>query len=261
MFRHPKLEKTMFKSFLSLCFIFLVTLLSFNAFSKTSFMPENNLWQEDCLYCKSVNGVDQAVFEKIIDIAKNIYQPLADSNKETLTINKNWEDPTVNANCMRYNGEVTINMYGGLARRSEVTAEGFTLVLCHELSHAYGGAPYIRPSTKMSAEGQADYMATFECAKKVFQEMNPQGLGMEPTQYMIDSCQGSRPCLSSLVGGQSLGNLLSVLSNDPTPDYQTPDPTIVPKTLTSYPETTQCRLDTYFAGALRLKRPACWFKN
>lgn len=261
MLRHRKLEKTMLKSFLSFIFLILVITLSFNSFAKTNFMPENDLWKEDCLYCKAINGLDQQTFESIIDVAYEIYKPRAEANKESLTINKNWEDSTVNANCMRYNGAVTINMYGGLARRAEVTPEGFTLVLCHELSHAYGGTPYIRPATKMSAEGQSDYMATFDCAKKVFKEINANGLGMDPTKFMIDTCKGNYTCLSSLVGGQSLGNLLSVLSEETAPNYETPDPTIVPKTLLSYPATTQCRLDTYFAGALSLKRPACWFKN
>lgn len=251
----------MVKSFLSLFYVLLVTTLSFNSYAKTSFMPENDLWKEDCISCKSINGLDQQTFENIIDVAYGIYKTLADTNKEKLVINKNWTDSTVNANCGRYMGTVTVNMYGGLARRSEVTPEGFTLVLCHELSHAYGGAPYIRPTTKMSAEGQADYMSTFECAKKVFKELNTGGLGLDPTQFMVNTCKGNQTCLSSLVGGQSLGKLLSVLSKENIPDYETPDTTIVPKTLLSYPDTTQCRLDTYFAGTMSLKRPACWFKN
>ena len=242
--------------------IIVMSIFASESFSKTtSFMPDNELWREDCLYCKSANGIDEDTFKKIIDKAKEIYTPIAENNKEELEINSLWEDATVNANCSRYGGVVTINMYGGLARRQEVTAEGFTLVLCHELSHAYGGTPYIRPSSKMSAEGQADYMATFDCAKKVFKSINAPGLGMEPTKFIIDTCKGNKTCLSSLVGGQSLGNLLSTLSSEAAPDYETPDTTVVPKTLLSYPETTQCRLDTYFAGTLGLKRPACWFKN
>lgn len=251
----------MLKTVLSFIFVAMVITFSFNSYGKTSFMPENDLWKEDCLSCKTNYGLDQKTFEKIIDVAYVIYKPLADTNNELLRINKNWTDATVNANCMRSGGLVTVNMYGGLARRVEVTAEGFALVLCHELSHAYGGAPYIRPTTRMSAEGQSDYMATLECGKKVFKELNLDASTMEPTEFMVNTCNGDQICLSSLIGGQSLGNLLSVLSKHPTPNYETPDPTIVPKTLTSYPATTQCRLDSYFAGTMNLVRPACWFKN
>ena len=71
----------------------------------------------------------------------------------------------VNANCMRNNGVVTVNMYGGLARRPEVTPEGFALVLCHELGHAYGGTPYIFQQAQIAAEGQADYYGEQTCLK------------------------------------------------------------------------------------------------
>lgn len=241
---------------------FLLILTSNTAMSKekVSIFPDNDLWMQDCPECKSDTGISQKTFNEIIDAANDIYQPIAEANNETLTINKNWSDSTVNANCYRGNGGVEINMYGGLARREEIVAEGFVLVLCHELSHAYGGAPYIRPTTKMSAEGQADYMATKDCAKKVFKKLNPPGLSLAPTKYIGEACKYNHVCVSSLVGGMSLGNLLSTLSQDAAPDYETPDPTIVPKTLLSYPATTQCRLDSYHNGALGKDRPLCWFK-
>lgn len=225
----------------------------------SNFAPDNDLWMEDCLDCKT-NGLDQVTFEKIIDVAVKIYKPLADNNNESLTVNKKWTDATVNANCLRSGGSVTVNMYGGLARRTEVTEEGFTLVLCHELSHAYGGTPYIQVPNRMSAEGQADYMSTFDCAKKVLKELKLPSYGSVPTSYMEKVCGSNEICLASLVGGQSLGNLLAVLSKKPIPDYETPDPLVTPKTLTSYPATVQCRLDTYHNGALGMPRPLCWFK-
>lgn len=224
-------------------------------------IPDNDLWKQDCLNCKSRStGIDEQIFSKIIDIAYDLYLPLADADKEMLVINKNWEDSTVNASCSRMWGTVEIKMYGGLARREEITVEGFTLVLCHELSHAYGGLPYIMAYNKMSAEGQADYMATFECAHKVFKELGAPGLGMDPTQYMVNICNGDILCLSSLVGGQSLGNLLATIKKVEMPNYETPDPTVVTKTILTYPDTIQCRLDTYHNGTLGKDRPLCWYK-
>lgn len=250
---------------LSFLFVFLTSYSTETAkFHKTYYensIPDNDLWKQDCLDCKGLaNTVTQETFERIIDTAYEVYKPIADLNKEELLINKNWEDPTVNANCLRSEGTVEINMYGGLARREEITPEGFTLVLCHELSHAYGGTPYIRTYSRMSAEGQADYKATLECAKRVFPKLNPKGLWVAPTDFMIKACNYDKVCLSSLVGGQSLGNLLAVIKEEDAPNYETPDPLVVPKTLLSYPATTQCRLDTYFNGALSKDRPLCWFK-
>lgn len=222
-------------------------------------MPENDLWKYDCLNCKSTTGLDEEMFNKIIDVAYEQYRPLADANNEQLVINKNWTDATVNADCSRNWGTVEVNMYGGLARREEITAEGFALVLCHELSHAYGGIPYIRVSSKMSAEGQSDYMSTRECAKKVFKELG-EDLRGTPTSFMTKACKKNAICLSSLIGGQSLGNLLATIKSESIPNFETPDPLVVTKTNLSYPATVQCRLDTYLNGALGKDRPLCWYK-
>lgn len=251
-----------------LVFLFsLVVIFSSNAsenLSPTKFtyeksIPDNDLWKQDCLGCKDNSGIDESMFSQIIDVALEQYSPIAQRNNEQLVINKNWEDATVNASCSRMWNTVEIQMYGGLARREEITAEGFTLVLCHELSHAYGGAPYIRTYNKMSAEGQADYMSTFDCAKKIFNKLDL-NFGLEITPYMERVCGNNDTCLFSLVGGQSLGNLLAKIKNEIKPNFETPDPLVVTTTNLTYPQTIQCRLDTYHNGALGKTRPLCWYK-
>jgi hypothetical protein len=228
-------------------------------------MEENDLWKEDSLNKKS--NMTEELFNKIIDTAYEIYEPIAKENNEKLTINNRWKDKTVNANCSRFWGSVTVNMYGGLARRDEVNPEGFMYVLCHELGHAYGGEPYIQAWRKLSAEGQADYYGAMDCAKQVMKKLEFEGYVFEPTEFMQTACDenefdGTRDeCLRSLTAGQSLGNLLASMKKEDAPDYTTPDPTVVKKTLTSYPKTVQCRLDTYYNGSFGLERPACWFKD
>jgi hypothetical protein len=225
-----------------------------------SFMPENDLHLEDNFMATS--NVTEEMFNLIIDTAKELYQPMADAKDENLVINNKWSDSTVNANCSRWWGTVTINMYGGLARRPEVSPEAFALVLCHELGHAYGGYPYINKSSEMSAEGQADYYGSKDCLKTIIQELEDAFLDYEPTSYMTKVCEGDYVCLRGLNAGQGLGDLLSSLKNDKVaPDYETPDPLVVKKTQLSYPQTVQCRLDTYLAGALDRDRPQCWFKK
>jgi len=234
--------------------------------SYSSFMEENDLWKEDDLNAKG--GITESEFRKVIDLGLKFYTPLAERNNESLKIKPNWDDSTVNANCSRFFGSVTINMYGGLARRDEVNIDGFALVLCHELGHAYGGTPYISEWNKMSAEGQSDFYGARECLKKIIPELTGKDesyvegyietkcgevYGVNTTNYSI--------CLKQLSAAQSLGNLLAYVKEEPQPNFETPDPTVVKETLTSYPETIQCRLDTYHNGALQLNRPACWFKN
>ena len=223
-----------------------------------TFMPDNYLHLEDN-WLESSN-VSEDMFNLIIETGKELYQPYADENNESLTINNKWSDSTVNANCSRFWGKVTVNMYGGLARRPEVSPEAFALVLCHELGHAYGGLPYISKSSKMSAEGQADYYG-MECLKKVIDVLEEEFPDYETTKFTEAACAGDVVCLRGLHAGQGLGNLLATMKETDQPDYEKPDPTIVEKTLTSYPETIQCRLDTYLAGTMDWDRPKCWFNK
>ena len=231
-----------------------------------NFMPNNDLWKEDALF--AVSNVDQETFNQIVQAGRDVYAPFAQENNEKLVINALWADATVNANCQRANGKVTVNMFGGLARRVEVRPEGFALVLCHELGHAYGGTPYIYTASKMSAEGQADYYSTFACYEKMAELLPVLKDTTEYSQYITEKCENKFSdeksilnCMNEMNGGLSLGLLLSRLSQEPAPQLETPDPLIVKKTLTSYPATTQCRLDTYHNGALKIERPKCWFKN
>ncbi|MBF0361762.1 MAG: hypothetical protein HQK49_12165 [Oligoflexia bacterium] len=229
-----------------------------------SFMPDNDLWKEDGYLKQFVPNVTKELFDKIVQAGRDAYA------SDQPTINGNWDDSTVNANCMRAFGYVTINMYGGLARRPEITPEGFSLVLCHELGHAYGGLPYIRsvPLFYMSAEGQSDYYSTLTCYDQIAARVPELSKIVDTSDFIQMKCQtfandqiAHANCIARLEGGLSLGDLLSQLKNEATPKYETPDPTVVSTTELSYPATIQCRLDTYFAGALRLPRPACWFKN
>jgi hypothetical protein len=223
----------------------------------SSFMPDNDLHLEDNFFGPS--NVSKEMFNLIVATGLELYQPRADENNEKLTINAKWDDATVNANCSRFWGQVTINMFGGLARRPEVSPAGFALVLCHELGHAYGGTPYIRGT--MSAEGQADYYGANVCIKEVIDVLEAEFPDFEADDFVAETCDGDYVCLRGLHAGQGLGNLLSQLKNEDYPDYETPDSTIVKKTLTSYPKTVQCRLDSYFNGVMDLDRPKCWFAD
>lgn len=247
----------------------LVVMFSVSAFAEVyRSLPANDLWKED-LY-RPKNPVQAQMFAQVIDLALELYKPVAAERGETLIINKLWNDPTVNADCERKTREkqLVINMYGGLARRPEISIEGFVLVLCHELGHAYGGTPYRMEIFQMSAEGQADYYSAKSCSANILWKIPQLGFQFAPTQYMMKSCglgftqdETRELCVRVLVGGQSLGNLLALLSSERAPNYETPDQAVVNTTNVSYPDTVQCRLDTYFNGATGKDRPKCWFRD
>jgi hypothetical protein len=224
-----------------------------------SWVEDNDLWMEDNIDFVD-NGMTEELFNKIIDIGKEIYAETAKEWNETLIVNPLWTNSTINANASRDgNGWTEINMYGGLSRRSEVIPIGFALVLCHELNHLYGGTPYIDVELKMSGEGQADVSGAGWCLKNIVEKLNDT-TKIDITDYMKKVCNNDSVCIQQLAGGNSLGTLLSVLNKEKIPNYETPDKTIVKKTNTSYPRTTQCRLDSYHNGTLGLERPKCWFK-
>jgi hypothetical protein len=253
------------------CIVAFFTLVSCGAEgAEHKFMPENDLWLEDCISCESFSlaPVTQDMFNKIIAAGRKAYAANAKANKETLVINAKWTSTTVNADCSRYNGIVTVNMYGALARRQEITPEGFTLVLAHELNHAYGGMPYYANSDRMSGEGQADYMSTKDGYAKIAALVPELRASIDADTFVKNTCNKAygrfadarfNNCLHALEGGKSLANLLAVLSDDPVANYETPDPLVVKKTVTTYPATTQCRMDSYLAGELLSSRPKCWF--
>lgn len=240
--------------------------------SPASFMPENDLWQYDDVNAK--NGqMTQVLFDQICDAGKKAFAAEATAGRERLVINKKWTDSTVNANVCRgcVSGEVTINLFGGLARREEVNLSGFAIVLSHELGHAYGGAPYIDASRKMSAEGQSDWYSTLDAYRRIYElvpalqsESGVYGSFIEEACKVPGMMADEEPvmdkrCMNSLLGGKGLAELLAVLSREPVPQFETPDLTVVTTTQLSYPATVQCRLDTYVAGTLNKDRPRCWF--
>ncbi|MBF0362844.1 MAG: hypothetical protein HQK49_17630 [Oligoflexia bacterium] len=261
------LETSILSIFITLM-VFSTLANDINTFKKSfMFMPDNDLWKDDHYYRQFKSNVSKEMFDKIIQAGRDAYK----SEDESLTIKANWDSSTVNATTSRMFGSVTIEMFGGLARRPEIILEGFTLVMCHELGHAYGGEPLIQDNAwfYMSAEGQSDYYATLECynriAERVFElsRINPN----QTTFFIKNKCKkysngkDFSNCLAKLEGGLSLGTLLSKLGSSVPPKYETPDTLVVSETVLSYPQTVQCRVDTYLAGGLELQRPACWFKE
>ncbi|HOW89212.1 MAG TPA: hypothetical protein PL037_02940, partial [Elusimicrobiales bacterium] len=207
--------------------------------------------------------------------------------------NRNWEDNTVNAYAQQQGKKWMISMFGGLARHSAITQDGFALVACHEIAHHLGGAP--KKSGWATIEGQADYAANLKCLRKVFADGSSRGFTRPAADDPIaaDTCDRAFAsdtdralCLRGVMAGKSVTALFKQLANEPKDAaLDTPDPAVVTTMATTHPK-MQCRLDTYFQGSQCVKsvseelsdtdlfagtcnaktgqsaglRPRCWYK-
>jgi hypothetical protein len=232
------------------------------ASAQANILPPNNLHLQDNLLGET--NVTEEQFNTIIDSILESYQPLAALHGGKIEAYKGWSNSTVNASAQRMGGKWLINMYGGLARRPEVTPDGFAMVVCHELGHHFAGFPFVSGirgalnGAWAANEGQSDYFATHSCARRIWANDNAKNTTFESQldETSVGKCnaQWSKQtdknlCYRVTAAGQSLGNLLAALGDDPFPDFSTPDSTVRRSTMDAHPN-AQCRLDTYLAGAL-----------
>ena len=226
---------------------------------KSGFLPENDLRIPVGL--KSANGgLTQEQFLEVITKVEKIYAPVISNLGAKLVIDRLWTNATVNALAKRDSPKVwTIQMFGGLARHQAVTADGFTLVLCHELGHHIGGAPKKRNTMNpwSTSEGQSDYFATLKCLREVFLTDDNAAIvkALEAPADLVAACKKAfrkddvNICIRSGMAGASVAALFSSLSNSKIASFSTPDLTVVTANVDSHPA-TQCRLDTFFQGSI-----------
>jgi hypothetical protein len=203
-------------------------------------------------------------FNKIIYKADAVYATIIKEMGGKLKGGSKWSTETVNANARRgWFGTWKVNIYVGLARHELVTHDAFAMVVCHELGHHIGGAPKVGGAMAWAAnEGQSDYFGTLKCFRRIYESDN----NVAAVEKMIipaivtEKCSESFTlpndialCERSSMAGQSLANLLGSLRSSGLTKFETPDTSVVSSTNNKHPA-AQCRLDTYFQGALCNKR-------
>ena len=283
---------------LSVCLILSQNSFSDSSVSKESFLPPNHL-QNPINSMSFKSGITEKQFNEVIDEVEAVYAPIVAAHGGTLVFNRLWSDPTVNSDAEQVNGQWIINSYGGLARDKHMTQDGFALVACHEMGHHLGGAPkYGGGDNWASDEGEADYFSTSKCLHRVFKDSGSAQFtrfwGNKDSAFVRKACAKSYPnnqgeisiCVREAMAGLSVSGLLAELTRDHKPlHFYTPDTHIVSQTNDDHPA-AQCRLDTYFQGALCNKsylidmsntdpavgacvlsqgyssgiRPLCWYK-
>ncbi|OQW51930.1 MAG: hypothetical protein A4S09_09700 [Proteobacteria bacterium SG_bin7] len=251
----------------------------------TSVLPENNF---RLLVHQNRSNISEEQFDSALEKIKQAYEPVIKDRGAELVILKDWMDTTVNAYAFRENNQWYISFYGGMARHSEMTEDGFLLTACHAIGHHLGGFPRVEWS---SVEANADYFSTLKCLRRIWSNGDSIEVvaKMEIDRPVKEKCEkqwkkelDQAICMRSAMAGKSLARLLSVLvGEDSFPEFRAPDETVVTKTNESHIN-SQCRLDTYFQGALcdadwkipagendpnsgacRFRhvggRPACWY--
>lgn len=249
-----------------------VTILSAPAFAAKKstahcdFIPKNNL--KIPVGMELFGGINESSFNNVINDIVSFYEPIVKSKGGKLKVNRLWTDSTVNASAQRQGKTWIVNMYGGLARHSITTEDGFALVMCHELGHQLGGFPQIGSNEGnpdwAANEGQSDYFGTMKCFRRVYEKKdNASAIStMSVPGIVKQKCAGSfksqseiNLCIRESMAGKVLADLLFALANGGKldagrkPAFDTPDTAVVSETDDSHPK-AQCRLDTYFAGSL-----------
>jgi hypothetical protein len=226
----------------------------------TGFLPENDMWI--AVDSDEAGGITEAQFNAVIDKASAIYGPIIAARGKTLVVNRLWTNGTVNASAQQSGNNWIVNMYGGLARHVTVSQDAFAMVVCHELGHHLGGAPKYGGAGSLnwaSNEGQSDYFASMKCIRKYFadedniaalENVQVDPLVMERCTSEQTTAQAQALCARTSIAGKALATLLQQLGRDPlVPNFNTPDPRVVTRTADAHPK-AQCRLDTYFNGAV-----------
>lgn len=234
--------------------------------ARRTFMPENDLGLEDAFFA---GGITEAQFNAVVAAAERVYKPLIKANfGAKLVVEKRWSDSTVNAYADQSGTTWQVTMFGGLARRPEVTVDAFAMVLCHEIGHHIAGYPFVGSRDWAANEGQSDVFANGACAAKVLaasvgeagelvgggDEAGEEAAAAIPERLRAacdaanDTAAKRAVCYRSIAAGKSLGDLLGALNGERV-SYDTPDKHVVSRTDNEHPA-AQCRLDTYVASAL-----------
>lgn len=204
----------------------ILAFITFTTPSPCNLVPHNEI----DIPINAGTGISEEQFNGAIDAALKAYEPIAQAQGKKLKISRKWKNTTVNSDTTEDGNTWLVNAYGGLARYKGMTADGYLLVLCHEIGHHEGGFPRYSDAKWASTEGQSDYFATGKCFKEIYGDN-----------------EGDK--IRSIGAGLVLAEVLRELGKDPAISIDTPDPKKVDKTYEGHPD-AQCRLDTYVNGAV-----------
>ncbi len=241
--------------------------------AQATILPPNDLHLQDYRFRQNSN-VTEPEFNAMIARAQSAYAGVVQQLGGRLSIEGRWSDSTVNAQANQMGGTWRVQIFGGLARRPELSIDAVELVTCHELGHHLAGFSFVSTTPLpfpipipipglgdqwAANEGQSDYFSSHVCSRKLwaadkaknatFRDSAPEFVRTKCETVYRDVDQQNL-CMRINAAGLQLATLLGALKKTPAvPTYETPDRNEVAKTDDKHPA-AQCRLDTYVAGSL-----------
>jgi len=214
-------------------------------------------------------GLSQAEADRVMEALEALYRPEAEALGASLDLV--WseaENPGASARQDR-GRRWSIRVRRGTVG-ADLSRDGFTAMMCHELGHLFSGFPFRSGNGrsaedfeslghKAAGEGQSDYFATKDCLPRVFanSEHNA-GLRVRVPESVAASCDAAwgdvhdrEICQRSALAYLDLMRFLheeSPDSGEPL-SFDTPSTQVVDRYQSAYPS-HQCRVDTALAGAL-----------
>jgi hypothetical protein len=232
----------------------LASLMTTSALARIS--PDSRLESVKLRPIAEFAPADELRFNELVDEIVDQFQDTVRAYGGTLVKDVNWNSAIVNATAHVIGSKWTIVAFGGLYRVDGLSQDGFQLAICHEAGHLLGGYPNYGGSTTSTSEGQSDYFAAHVCAKKVWasQALSNQAAFDAAPESVRDACRDAwsdstdaHLCARVAVAAE---RLIAALSRDMALSLTTPDTRVAVATIYSgYPQ-PQCRIDTYYRGAL-----------
>lgn len=230
--------------------------------AQATFVPQNEI--DYSHLSRGAAQIDEAEFNKRIADLMTVYKPVVSKLGGRLSIEGSWKNDKFVAQATQMFGSWRIQFSGGIARRPELTPDGMTLIICHELGHHLAGFPFSDQgpigSKSMANEGQADYYSTKVCNQKMWGqdlEKNMEFRDLVPAvaKVQCDSVYNGQAerdlCYRTATATQSIMETMAGLMNKPAPAFETPDLTVATQTANGHPK-VQCRMDTLLQGSICL---------
>lgn len=193
-------------------------------------------------------------FDRIITLFESTFSPVAGSAGRQFEIMTDYQSEWAQAFARRWETDQII-VYGGIAALKNGSEDSFSLILCHEAGHLYGGPPVSDEHNRLSLEGQADYWAITNCFRKILPHLSVR----KPSLQSVEYCNEDLSCARAVDAIHVVTAHFADNRNLPHPRRETPDETEVASTNLTHPS-PQCRLDTMIAGMEGRPRPLCWYK-
>lgn len=212
-----------------------------------------------CVTPPAHGGVNERTFHQVLDLAERVYLGEFLARNLRLQLQRDWHRDEHRASASQQEDRLgkiaVVTVSGGIARDTAVTRDAFVLIVCHEIGHHLAGPPQ---RWGFSAEGQADYFAASECARRLLPLLpDYAATAAQPLPRSLerecDAVFGNEDdaylCLRIAVAGEALGRYFASRRGIPLPELAAQAPQTASETrfLAADP---QCRLDTYHAAAL-----------